>query len=125
MSESTKETNILVVEDEKPMANALKMKLESNGFHVDIANEGNEALEALDNTDYAIMLLDIVMPHMDGFDVLENVNERESSPRVIVLSNLSQEEDKQKAQKLGAEEYYVKSNTSISDIVDHVTQMVK
>jgi len=115
---------ILVAEDEKPMANALKMKLESAGFAVTLAHNGEDALEALDNDTYPIMLLDMVMPQMDGFDVLEKMNERDEDIRIIVLSNLSQEEDREKAQELGAEEYFVKSDTSITDIVDRVKSMV-
>lgn len=112
---------ILVVEDEKPMANALKMKLEGAGFSVHVANDGSEAVEYLQDTAYALVVLDLVMPTMDGFDVLEKMNELEQEPHVIVLSNLSQEEDKEKALNLGANDFFVKSNTSIADLVTYIS----
>ena len=66
------------------------------------------------------MLLDLIMPEMDGFAVLEALRQKGNKMPVIVLSNLGQDEDKQKALALGATDYFVKANTPILEIVTKV-----
>lgn len=117
-SESKK---ILVVEDEKPMARALKLKLESNGFLVSLAVDGGEALEAISKVVFDLIILDLVIPGIDGFAILGELRKTINKPSVIVASNLGQLEDINRAKELGAEHYFVKSNTSLAQIV----QMVK
>ncbi|MEX0930561.1 MAG: response regulator [Candidatus Paceibacterota bacterium] len=111
---------ILIAEDEKPMASALEMKLTGEGFDVEVAEDGADAIKKVEGTTYTLVLLDIVMPGADGFDVLEKINPKKSGTHVLVLSNLSQEEDREKATNLGASDYMVKSDTSINDIVAYV-----
>lgn len=116
---------ILIVEDEIPLSKALKLKFEKEGIQSDIAHNGNEAIEALDRDKYNIMLLDILMPGTDGFGVLAYMHEHNITvPSVIVTSNLSQQEDIEKAKKLGATDFLIKSNSSLSDIVERVKQLL-
>lgn len=115
------DAKILVVEDEQSMANALKLKLTNEGFDVEVANNGEEALKKIETGSFALVLLDLVMPKVDGFKVLETVKDMDiEPPTIIVSSNLSQTEEFQRAKELGAEDYYVKSNTSLSKILDLV-----
>lgn len=120
--EQTCDKKVLIVEDEKPMARALQLKLENVGCSVTTADNGNVALEQLEEGSFDIILLDLIMPEMDGFAFLEKMQEKEIDTPVVVLSNLSQEEDEQKVRELGAVDYLVKSNTSVAEIVSYVTE---
>ncbi len=115
---------ILIVEDERPLAHALEMKLKHEGFAPEVVANGEDALNALEHaTEYSLMLLDLIMPRVDGFTVLSEMKRRGIGiPPVMVLSNLGQEEDRRKAKELGAVNYFVKSNTPISEIVSAIKQ---
>jgi DNA-binding response OmpR family regulator len=116
--------HVLIAEDEKPIAKALQMKLQSNGFAVDIVENGEDAITKLSGKEYSVFLLDLMMPVMDGFAVLGEMQQRGLKTPVIVSSNLSQEDDILKAKELGATDYYVKSNTSISEVVQILEKIV-
>ena len=111
---------ILIVEDEKPMAKALALKLTHVGYDAVVTNNGQEGLAALEKEKFDLILLDIVMPKLDGFGVLEALKKNGNKTPVAMLSNLSQEEDEKKAKALGAREFFIKSNTPIADIVNRV-----
>lgn len=115
---------ILLVEDEAPLAHALEMKLKNDGYGVKTVANGSDALSEAKKGTYSIMLLDLIMPLMDGFSVLTELKSRKNSMPIIVLSNLGQEEDRAKAKDLGALDYFVKSNTPISDIIARVKQVI-
>jgi DNA-binding response OmpR family regulator len=116
---------ILVVEDEKPMAKAMQLKLQHNNFKADIAEDGEEAIKMIEGNGYDLVLLDLVLPKKDGFIVLEEMKKRKIKTPIIVSSNLSQEEDMEKAKKLGALDYFVKANVSLSEVVGHVKKALK
>ena len=105
---------VLIVEDEHPLAHALELKFTHEGFACTVTSNGEEGLKAANAGDYDIILLDLIMPQMDGFTFLQQMKKKIP---VIVLSNLGQEEDKKRASELGAKKYLVKSNTPITDIV--------
>jgi len=111
---------ILVVEDEVPMSRALKLKLEKSGFLVATALDGLEAIKCMDTDNFDLILLDIIMPNLDGFGVLEQMKAKKIETPVVVLSNLGQGEDVQRAKSLGATGYVIKSNISISDLVKQI-----
>ena len=115
---------VLVVEDERPLAHALEMKLHNDGFAVTVVTNGTDALKELKDNKYDIALLDLIMPFVDGFTVLEELKAQKIKIPVIVLSNLGQDEDRAKAKSLGAVDYYVKSNTPIADIIKRVKTIV-
>ncbi|OGJ65913.1 hypothetical protein A3G69_01265 [Candidatus Peribacteria bacterium RIFCSPLOWO2_12_FULL_53_10] len=105
---------ILIVEDERPLSHALELKFTHEGFACTVANSGVEGLKEANTGKYAVILLDLIMPEMDGFTFLEQLKKK--TP-VIVLSNLGQTEDQERAKTLGAKDYLVKSNTPITEIV--------
>lgn len=113
---------ILIVEDEKPLSHALEMKLKHQGFATKVVTNGQEALDALSKETFAMVLLDLIMPVIDGFGVLEEIKNKKIDVPVIVLSNLGQDEDRAKAKALGAIDYFVKANTPIAEIVSNVKQ---
>jgi len=116
--------SILVVEDERPLARALELKLKGAGLEVTVATDGKHALEILEKGDFDIMLLDLIMPRVDGFGVLQWLQEHKKKIKVIVTSNLGQAEDIAKVKKMGAVDYYVKADTPLATIVEKVTSML-
>ena len=123
-TQSTQPKKILIVEDEKPMARALELKLNKSGFEAKALFNGEEALKILETEKFDLILLDLVMPKVDGFAVLTALKEREIETPIIVTSNLSQEEDFKRAKELGAKDYFVKSDTPIADIVEHIKKFL-
>ncbi|MFO7807149.1 MAG: response regulator [Candidatus Moraniibacteriota bacterium] len=111
---------ILVVEDDMPIARALSLKLEKEGFEVKSAGSGEEGLKVIESDDFDLVLLDLIMPEKDGFYVLEQVRKRNLNVKIMVASNLSQPKDIKKAKKMGAVDYFVKSGTSIVEVVEKV-----
>lgn len=117
-----KKGKILIVEDERPLAHALELKFSHEGYEVTIATDGAEGLKIANATTFSMILLDLIMPQIDGFTFMEQLKKK--SP-IIILSNLGQEEDKERAKKLGAIEYFVKSNTPITEIIKKVKAVIK
>ena len=111
---------ILIVEDERPLSHALDLKLQHEGFATAIAQNGEECLKLIDEQTFDVVLLDLMMPVLDGFQVLERLQQKTNRPTVFVLSNLSQAEDEQRVLKLGAKKFFIKSDTPLGVIVDEV-----
>lgn len=98
----------LVVEDEKRIADFLQRGLESAGYAVDVAGDGQSALELVHATDYDLLILDMMLPDMDGLHVLEKVRNRKTSPPVLILSARGTVNDRVKGLETGADDYLVK-----------------
>lgn len=113
---------ILIAEDDKFLVNAYRVKLTKSGFDVKIALDGEEVFEILKTFTPDIILLDLVMSKKDGFTVLEDLgkNEKYKGIPVLVASNLGQAEDIERAKKLGAKDFIVKSNMSLEDILTKI-----
>lgn len=121
----TEKKKILIAEDEKPMAKALELKLTHEGYDAKAVFNGEEALAELEHGEFDLAILDLMMPKVDGFTVLAKLKEKGKTMPIIVLSNLSQEEDEAKARALGATKFFVKSNTPLADIVQHVREVLQ
>ncbi len=115
---------VLIVEDENAMAHALELKLAKSGFEPTVAQNGEAALTLVESQDFDLILLDIIMPKLDGFGVLEALKGRGVKAPVVMLSNLSQPDDDKRARSLGARDFLVKSNTPIADIVARAERYV-
>ncbi|EKD46367.1 MAG: two component transcriptional regulator, winged helix family, partial [uncultured bacterium] len=116
---------ILIAEDEKPLAKALVLKLNKEGFAAEAAYDGEEAIEKLNRNQYDLVLLDMVMPKKDGFSVLKEVKEKKIKTAIIVLSNLSQEEEIRQAMALGASDFMIKSNTPLSEVIKKIKRVLE
>lgn len=116
---------ILIIEDEKPIARALELKLKHVGFDVEVAFNGEDGIKLLSEKKYDLILLDLVMPKVNGFIVLEEAKKIGIKTPIIVLSNLSQEEDEKRVRQLGAKAFFIKSNTPIAVIVEEVLKVFK
>ncbi len=121
MAASSKQ--VLIVEDEKPLAHALQLKLEHEGYAVTVASNGQECLDLIDSHKFDVVLLDLIMPVMDGFQVLEQLKSKSNKPIVFVLSNLSQHEDDERAIRLGARKFFIKSDTPLTTIVEEIKKL--
>ncbi|OGH11259.1 MAG: hypothetical protein A2857_06565 [Candidatus Levybacteria bacterium RIFCSPHIGHO2_01_FULL_36_15] len=117
---------ILVAEDDKYLANAYRVKLTKAGYEVKIVGDGQEALSALKDFVADIILLDLVMPVKDGFTTLEELkgNEKWRSIPVIIASNLGQKEDLEKSLKLGANDFIIKSDMTLNDLISKVNSIL-
>ena len=114
---------ILIIEDDRFLSSILKTRLEKEGLQVLQAYDGDEGLTMVRKEKPAVVLLDLIMPKVSGFEVLEGISSDPelSTIPVMIASNLGQDSDIEKAKNLGAMDYYVKVRTSI----DELAQMVK
>lgn len=117
---SGKTKRILVVEDEKSLASALKTKLQKEGYKVGVAYDGKAALDLMTRNHYDVALLDLMMPIMDGFEVLRAARKLPDAPAFIVLSNLIQPENAELCMELGARKFLAKSETRLATLVAEI-----
>ncbi len=115
---------ILIVEDETPLRSALQEKFTREGFSVLEARDGEEGLKMAIEKHPDIILLDIIMPKMDGLTVLKKLHEdpKDKEIPVILLTNLSDDQQVAEAIKEGVYEYLVKSDWKIADLVKEVKE---
>ena len=113
---------ILLVEDDDSLATVYTTRLQAEGFDVRRVANGEDALAAALNYQPNLVLLDVMMPKVSGFDVLDILrNTPETSDlKIIMLTALSQDSDKERAESLGVDEYLVKSQVVIADVVDRI-----
>ena len=118
----TRKRKILLVEDDTALASVYRSRLELEGFDVCEANNGEDALSLAVSEHPDLILLDVMMPKISGFDVLDILcNTPETTNiRVIMLTALSQPKDKERAEQLGVDDYLVKSQVVIGDVVERV-----
>lgn len=113
---------ILLVEDDTALANVYKSRLEMEGFDVNHVANGEEALSEAIKYGPDLIVLDVMMPKINGFDVLDILRQtpQTMNVRVVMLTALSQAKDKERAESLGADDYLVKSQVVISDVVTRI-----
>jgi heavy metal response regulator len=99
---------ILVVEDEKRIADFLGRGLESGGYAVDVAPDGQSGLDFVHATDYDLIIMDMMLPDMDGFKLLEKIRNRKTNPPILILSARGAVEDRVRGLELGADDYLTK-----------------
>jgi DNA-binding response OmpR family regulator len=113
---------ILLVEDDTALAAVYKSRLELEGFAIREVNNGEDALSAAVEYKPDLILLDAMMPKISGFDVLDILRNTPDTAnvRIIMLTALSQPKDKERAEALGVDDYLVKSQVVIGDVVERV-----
>jgi len=120
----TKQKTILIIEDEVLIGRAYKTGLEKEGFEVTLIENGEDALKELVRCSYDLVLLDIILPGLNGFDLLEK-RKREGickDANILVLSNLGQDSDIERAKRLGVQGYLVKADHSMGEVISKVKQ---
>ena len=113
---------ILFVEDDDALAGVYLVRLQAEGFEIKRVANGEEALAAAISFKPDLMLLDIMMPKVNGFDVVDIVRNTPETAnlKIIILTALSQESDKKRAEALGVDEYLIKSQVVITDVIDRI-----
>lgn len=125
---AAKKYSVIVVEDENFLSKILAERLEDEGFtRVDVASNGEEALKKIQANPPSIILLDMILPKLNGFEVLAELqkNAQLKSIPVIVLSNLGQDQDIEQARTLGATDYIIKSNFSLQKVMNKVYSILE
>ena len=113
---------ILLVEDDETLAEVYKQRLELEGFDVNHVNNGEDALATAVKFHPDLVLLDVMMPKLNGFDVLDIMRQTPETRNVhiIMLTALSQPKDEQRAKDLGADDFLIKSQVVIGDVVERI-----
>lgn len=118
---------ILIVEDEEVLLRALYLVFHESGYTIASATDGETALKMAERLKPNIILLDLIIPKMDGFSFLRNIkaNSNLKNIPIIVLSNLGDQDDKDKAKNLGAMDFFVKAQTDLSTLKNRVEEILK
>lgn len=122
-----KKYTIVVIEDDKYLADIYATKLKLEGFNVEIANDGEVGVDIVKKLIPDLILLDIMLPKMDGFSVLHAIktDEKTKDITVIMLTNLNSPDDVKRGLELGAADYMVKAHFVPADIVTKVKNILK
>ncbi|MBT5807686.1 response regulator [Candidatus Uhrbacteria bacterium] len=119
-------TNILIIEDDNTYQKLYRKAFEDSGYNVAVASDGQEGIEKIVSIKPDMVLLDLLMPIKNGFDVLREVRaipEHKETP-IIILSNLSQEDDIAECKKYGILDFLVKTDLTMKDVVNKVDSLV-
>jgi DNA-binding response OmpR family regulator len=117
---ASNKTKILIIEDEKILSDVLEAKLKKEGYDTVVAVDGVEGLNKIKEWHPDIILLDIVMPKMNGYEVLEKMKEEKIIIPVIIISNSGQPVELEKIKKLGAVDYLIKTKFNPSDVITKI-----
>jgi DNA-binding response OmpR family regulator len=117
---------ILIVEDDTVLANALSLSLQGKGYQIEVATDGVEAERMIKSVRPDLILLDLLLPIKNGFEVLKNLREDaelKDTP-VVILTNFEQETSIEEGMKMGAKDYIVKANIDIKDVPEIVKKYI-
>jgi len=141
--------SILLVEDDPFLIDIYTTKLKESGFSIEVATSGEEGLKKLREKKFDLLVLDIVLPKIDGWEILEKIKDQASERsegeeedevlfaqqraksknlkglKIIILSNLGQKEEVEKGLRLGAEKYLIKAHYTPSEVVAEIKQLLK
>jgi DNA-binding response OmpR family regulator len=123
-ADTTHPKRILFVEDDDALAGVYLVRLQAEGFDVKRVANGEDALATAISYHPDLVLLDVMMPKVSGFDVLDILRNTPETAnlKIIMLTALSQDSDRKRAEALGVDEYLVKSQVVITDVIDHIKQ---
>lgn len=119
-------SKILLVEDDPFLVDIYSQKLKKAGFEVKVETNGSKVLNAIKEQKPDLLMLDIVLPEMDGWEILEALGKDSqfSTLKVMVFSNLGQKEEVEKGMKLGAVKYLIKADYTPSEVVEEVRKLL-
>lgn len=118
------DSKVLLIEDDEAIANLYRLSLERGGFQVVVAADGKAGLAHALHEDYSVILLDIMLPQMNGFDILRVLGEkgRLAKTPVVVISNMTREELAE-AKRLGARDFFIKAQITPDQLLDRVRKI--
>ncbi len=117
---------ILLVEDEELILDLLQKKLTNEGYEVSVARDGQEGLKLIKEIKHDLILLDIIMPKMGGFEVMEEMQKDQELKEipVIIISNSGQPVEIDKAQELGAKDWLIKTQFDPQEVIDKIVRQI-
>lgn len=117
---------VLIIEDDEILLRALYLKFQNAGYTLSSATDGESGLKVAQRVTPDLILLDLILPKMDGFDVLKflKADPNTQDIPVVVLSNLGDDVDIKKAKDLGALDYYIKANTKLEHLQEKVVKLL-
>lgn len=115
-------TRVLLIEDDELISRAYQLGLEKEGIQIDVASDGVQGMHALEQGGYALVLLDLILPKIDGFELFAKARKAfgNALPPVIILSNLGQETDVARGRSMGAVDYLIKANTTMEEVAQKI-----
>lgn len=118
---------VLIIEDDSFLQGLEAGKLEKEGYQVITASSGEEAMKKITEPNIDVILLDLILPDFDGFEILKKVRTIETLKDipVVVFSNLSEEKAINKSKELGATDFMVKSNFTLDELIKHMNDILK
>jgi len=127
MPTKNKQIKILLVEDDRTLAEMYQTKFSREEFFTIHLAQGGKVIETVQSEKPDIILLDIIVPQVDGFANLASLKKdvKTRNIPVVMLTNLGQDEDKEKGKKLGAEDYWVKADLTPAQVVDKIKEILK
>lgn len=116
---------VLIVEDDEFLRSLTAKRLEKENYAIEVAVDGENAISVLDTLKPDIILLDLLLPGKDGFEVLKKIRSTEAvkTVPVVIFSNLGQKEDIEKAKALGVDDFLIKANFTLDDVVAKINKL--
>ena len=121
-----KKDTILLIEDDPLLIDIYSTKFKEAGFEIQVADSGEKALSLLKKVSPSVIIMDIVLPHVDGWELLAVAQKQENlrNTKIVVLSNLGQKEEIEKGISLGAARYLIKAHYTPSQVVEEVRELL-
>ncbi|HUW71994.1 MAG TPA: response regulator [Candidatus Humimicrobiaceae bacterium] len=122
---------ILLIEDDPFLVDIYTTKFKESGFDIEVATDGEQGLRELSEKNFDLLLLDIVLPQVDGWEVLEKIKALKvnikhlENLKIIILSNLGQKEEVERGIEMGAIRYFIKAHYTPSEVVAEIEQLLK
>jgi DNA-binding response OmpR family regulator len=123
--------NILLIEDDPFLVDIYTTKLKESGFNIEVATDGEKGLRELSEKNFDLLLLDIVLPQVDGWEILGKIKSLSvnikhlENLKIVILSNLGQKEEVEKGIEMGATKYLIKAHYTPSEVVAEIEQLLK
>ncbi len=120
-------SKILFIEDDEFIADLYLTKLDLSGLEVRLAKDGQEGIQMANKGNYDLVLLDLLLPKINGFKVLEKIkqDEKYENTPVVILSNLGQQQEVEKGLNMGADEYLIKAHFTPQEVVEKIINKLK
>lgn len=122
---NNKNKTVLVVDDELHIRELIRDNLEAEGYNIIIATDGLEAIDLLEETDPVLVILDIMMPEMDGWEVCKNIKDRDKKIKIIMLTAKSGNRDRMIGEKILKADKYITKPFDIEKLIGEVHELIK
>lgn len=116
---------ILLVEDDPFLIDIYTTRLKEEGYLVEISASGNESLKKLSKENFDLLILDLILPDINGMEILKKVKESFPNLKIIILSNIGEKKEVEEGLKLGANKYLIKAHHTPSDIIKEIKNLLK